>query len=77
MNLNETVLQKLAEWRPTAGRQTLNLPEVGSGWAFALTVDRAGHDYLKTMCEDIGYEVVADIESLPSRLPTLYRKLTE
>jgi nitric oxide reductase NorD protein len=44
---------------------------------FCLTVDRAGHDYLKTMCEDIGYEVVADIESLPSRLPTLYRKLTE
>jgi nitric oxide reductase NorD protein len=44
---------------------------------FALTVDRAGHDYLKTMCEDIGYEVVADIESLPSRLPTLYRKPTE
>ena len=44
---------------------------------FALTVDRAGHDYLKTMCEDIGYEVVADIEMLPSRLPTLYRKLTE
>ncbi|MFN8558670.1 MAG: hypothetical protein U0531_15475 [Dehalococcoidia bacterium] len=30
---------------------------------FRLTVDRAGHDYLKTMCEDIGYEVVADIES--------------
>jgi nitric oxide reductase NorD protein len=44
---------------------------------FCLTVDRAGHDYLKTMCEDIGYEVVADIESLPSRLPALYRKLTE
>jgi nitric oxide reductase NorD protein len=44
---------------------------------FALTVDRAGHDYLKTMCEDIGYEVVGDIEALPSRLPTLYRKLTE
>ena len=40
-------------------------------------MDRAGHDYLKTMCEDIGYEVVTDIESLPSRLPTLYRKLTE
>jgi len=44
---------------------------------FCLTVDRAGHDYLKTMCEDIGYEVVADIEALPSRLPTLYRRLTE
>lgn len=44
---------------------------------FALTVDRAGHDYLKTMCQDMGYEVVADIESLPSRLPALYRRLTE
>ena len=44
---------------------------------FCLTVDRSGHDYLKTMCEDIAYEVVSDIESLPSRLPTLYRKLTE
>ena len=43
---------------------------------FALTVDREGHDYLKTMCEGLGYEVVDDIESLPSRLPTLYRQLT-
>src|SRR5262245_46187581 len=40
MNLNETVLQKLAEWRPSAGRQTLNLPDEVSGWAVALTVDR-------------------------------------
>jgi len=43
---------------------------------FCLTVDRVGHDYLKTMCSDMGYEVVADIESLPKRLPALYRKLT-
>jgi len=43
---------------------------------FCLTVDRAGHDYLRTMCHDMGYEVVADIESLPKRLPSLYRKLT-
>jgi hypothetical protein len=43
---------------------------------FCITVDRVGHDYLKTMCRDIGYEVVADIESLPKRLPTLYGKLT-
>lgn len=43
---------------------------------FALTVDREGHDYLKAMCEGIGYEVVEDIESLPERLPTLYRQLT-
>jgi nitric oxide reductase activation protein len=29
------------------------------------------------MCEDMGYEVVADIEQLPQRLPALYRRLTE
>jgi nitric oxide reductase activation protein len=44
---------------------------------FALTVDKEGHDYLGQMCEDMGYEVVADIEQLPGRLPTLYRRLTE
>lgn len=43
---------------------------------FCLTVDRYGHDYLKQMCADIGYEVVPDIESLPSRITTLYRQLT-
>ena len=43
---------------------------------FCLTVDRAGHDYLKTMCADMGYEVVDDIQSLPKRLPLLYRRLT-
>ena len=43
---------------------------------FCLTVDKAGHDYLKTMCQDMGYEVLADIAALPSRLPMLYRKLT-
>ncbi len=43
---------------------------------FCLTVDKAGHDYLKTMCQDMGYEVLADINSLPARLPALYRKLT-
>ncbi len=44
---------------------------------FCLTVDRYGHDYLKQMCDDLGYAVVADIESLPSRITTLYRRLTE
>ncbi|MEE8346557.1 MAG: hypothetical protein V3S20_04325 [Dehalococcoidia bacterium] len=44
---------------------------------FCLTVDRYGHDYLKQMCQEIGYAVVPDIESLPSRVTTLYRRLTE
>ncbi|MBI2865515.1 MAG: hypothetical protein HYX94_13275 [Chloroflexi bacterium] len=43
---------------------------------FCLTVDRRGHDYLKAMCGDIGYEVLDDITSLPKRLPLLYRRLT-
>ena len=42
---------------------------------FLITVDKEGHDYLGEMCEDIGYEVVSDIESLPRRLPSLYRAL--
>jgi nitric oxide reductase activation protein len=44
---------------------------------FALTVDKEGHDYLGQMCGDMAYEVLGDIELLPSRLPTLYRMLTE
>jgi nitric oxide reductase NorD protein len=42
---------------------------------FLITVDAAGHDYLRHMCDDMGYEIVADIESLPQRLPNLYRHL--
>ena len=43
---------------------------------FCLTVDKAGYDYLKNMCGDMGYEVLSDIWALPERLPMLYRKLT-
>ena len=43
---------------------------------FCLTVDREGHDYLRTMAGDMGYEVVPDIMELPRRLPALYRRLT-
>ena len=44
--------------------------------AFCLTVDKNGHDYLKEMCQDIGYEVLEDINDLPSRLLYLYKRLT-
>ena len=43
---------------------------------FCLTVDKAGHDYLKSMCGDMGYEVLGDIWALPERLPMLYRQLS-
>ena len=44
--------------------------------SFCLTVDKNGHDYLKDMCEDIGYEVLDDIYELPKRLLYLYKRLT-
>jgi nitric oxide reductase activation protein len=43
---------------------------------FCLTVDRAGHDYLKTMMQDFSYEVLPEITLLPHRLPQLYGRLT-
>jgi nitric oxide reductase activation protein len=44
--------------------------------AFCLTVDKNGHDYLATMCADMGYEVLDSIFDLPERLLYLYRRLT-
>ncbi len=44
--------------------------------AFCLTVDKNGHDYLKTMTHDLGYEVIENIYDLPTRMLYLYQKLT-
>jgi hypothetical protein len=41
MSLDEAVLQKLADWRPATGRQTLHVTTPDAGWALVLTVDRA------------------------------------
>jgi hypothetical protein len=43
---------------------------------FCLTVDKEGNDYLRTMIEDFSYEVLADVNELPLRLPQFYRRLT-
>jgi len=43
---------------------------------FCLTVDKEGHDYMKSMMEDLSYEVLDDIASLPLRIPQLYKNLT-
>ena len=56
-------------------KQALNEAKRKGITPFLITVDKEGHDYLKQMCDDIGYEVVDNIESLPRRLPTLYRHL--
>jgi nitric oxide reductase NorD protein len=43
---------------------------------FCLTVDPAGHDYLRAMCPDQQYLVLEDMASLPKELPKVYRSLT-
>jgi nitric oxide reductase activation protein len=43
---------------------------------FCVTVDRSGHDYLKTMCPDARYMVIEEIEDLPEALGKVYSALT-
>jgi nitric oxide reductase activation protein len=43
---------------------------------FCITVDPAGHDYLRAMCPDANYLVLEDIAALPNELPKIYRGLT-
>jgi nitric oxide reductase activation protein len=42
---------------------------------FCITVDKAGHDYLRQMCEESRYMVLDDIASLPSELPKVYQRV--
>lgn len=44
--------------------------------SFCITVDPAGHDYLREMCPDRQYMVIDDIAALPRELPKVYRALT-
>ncbi|MGH8009215.1 MAG: nitric oxide reductase activation protein NorD, partial [Candidatus Binatia bacterium] len=41
---------------------------------FCLTVDKAGHDYLREMCEPSRYLVLEDVTSLPTELPKVYQR---
>ena len=43
---------------------------------FCITVDPAGHDYLREMCPERRYLVIDEIAALPSQLPKVYRGLT-
>ena len=42
---------------------------------FCVTVDRAGHDYLREMCDASRYLVIEDIAALPRELPKVYRRV--
>jgi nitric oxide reductase activation protein len=43
---------------------------------FCVTVDRAGHDYLKRMCPGDRYLVIDELDALPLELTKVYQKLT-
>ncbi len=43
---------------------------------FCITVDPAGHDYLREMCPERRYLVIDEIAALPRQLPKVYRGLT-
>ncbi len=43
---------------------------------FCITVDRRGEDYLAAMYGDVRYTVIDRVESLPEKLPSIYRRLT-
>jgi nitric oxide reductase NorD protein len=42
---------------------------------FCITVDRAGHDYLRQMCEESRYLVIEDVGALPRELPKIYQRV--
>ncbi|MDG2308073.1 MAG: hypothetical protein P8R42_26150 [Candidatus Binatia bacterium] len=43
---------------------------------FCITVDRAGNDYLREMCEEKRYLVIDEIGALPLELPKIYSEAT-
>ncbi|MGC8811854.1 MAG: nitric oxide reductase activation protein NorD, partial [bacterium] len=45
-------------------------------YPFCITIDRAGHDYLRQICLPGKYLVIEDVYALPQELPKIYRRLT-
>jgi nitric oxide reductase NorD protein len=43
---------------------------------FCVTIDPAGHDYLRRMCKETRYLVIDDVTALPHELTKIYRTLT-
>ncbi|MFP6665435.1 MAG: VWA domain-containing protein [Deltaproteobacteria bacterium] len=56
--------------------QALREAEQAGISTFCITVDRAGHDYLREMCDSSNYLVIDDIAELPLELPKIYSRAT-
>ena len=57
-------------------RMALNEAKQKGIHPFCITVDRNASDYIRKMYQDIQYLYISDIESLPVKLPLIYKKLT-
>ena len=55
--------------------QSLREAEAGNIIPFCVTMDAAGHDYLRRMCPPHGYMVLKSVEDLPAELPKVYLRL--
>ncbi len=51
--------------------------EVAGVTPFCITVDKAGHDYLREMCDENRYMVIDDITALPRELPKIYQRVVK
>ncbi len=56
--------------------QALREAELAHIQTFCVTIDRAGHDYLRKMCPEGRYLIIDEVESLPVELGKVYRSLT-
>jgi nitric oxide reductase activation protein len=56
--------------------QALREAELARIQTFCVTIDRAGHDYLRKMCPEGRYLILDEVESLPAELGKVYRSLT-
>ena len=56
--------------------QALREAEQAGISTFCITVDRAGNDYLREMCDADRYLVIEDISELPLELPKIYSRAT-
>ena len=43
---------------------------------FCITIDPAGHDYLRRMCPEQHYLVIDDVTALPAELAKVYRAMS-
>ena len=68
--------KKTYQMDPANRTEALREAEQAGISTFCITVDRAGNDYLREMCDEDRYLVIDDIAELPLELPKIYSRAT-